>query len=123
VTHATAGDPQGSFDSGATYQDLVDGIHEHYTKSHDTAPSDVKTGASLVSGTTIASNTAWHAGNDGEGSTLDADTIRGYTLMDSGSNVVQMPVYNTISDLPSGAAEGATAYVSNEGSIYVEDGT
>jgi len=37
----------------------------------------VEVGASLVSGTTIAGNTTWHAGNDGSGSALDADTLRG----------------------------------------------
>ncbi len=36
---------------------------------------DVQPGASLVSGTTIGGNEAWHAGNDGTGSGLDADTL------------------------------------------------
>jgi len=38
---------------------------------------DVEPGASLVSGTTIGGQTAWHAGNDGSGTGLDADTVDG----------------------------------------------
>lgn len=34
-------------------------------------------GAGLLSGTTIGGNTAWHQGNDGPGSGLDADTVDG----------------------------------------------
>ena len=33
--------------------------------------------AQLTSGTTIAGSTAWHSGNDGSGSGLDADTVDG----------------------------------------------
>lgn len=33
--------------------------------------------ARLTTGTIIAGNLAWHSGNDGSGSGLDADTIRG----------------------------------------------
>lgn len=33
--------------------------------------------ANLKTGTTIAGSTAWHAGNDGPGSGLDADTVDG----------------------------------------------
>ena len=33
--------------------------------------------AQLKTGTTIDGNTAWHAGNDGSGSTLDADLLDG----------------------------------------------
>lgn len=33
--------------------------------------------ASLKTGTTIAGQTAWHANNDGTGSTMDADTVDG----------------------------------------------
>lgn len=36
--------------------------------------------ASLLTGTTIAGNTAWHSGNDGAGSGLDADTLDGTEL-------------------------------------------
>ncbi len=43
---------------------------------------DVEPGASLVTGTTIAGNTAWHAGNDGAGSGLDADLVDGQHASD-----------------------------------------
>jgi hypothetical protein len=66
VTHATAGDPKGSFGKSASYEELVAGIHEHYDNAHDVVPSDIETGASLASGTTIGGNTAYHFGNDGD---------------------------------------------------------
>lgn len=75
VTHATAG--TGSFDPDASFNDLCGAIHEHYEDEHDVMPDDVETGASLLSGTTISGNTAWHAGNDGSGSNLAADTVDG----------------------------------------------
>jgi microcystin-dependent protein len=77
VAHATAGDPSGTVSSGADYDELLDIVHEHYENSHDVVPEDVATGATLASGTTIGGNESWHAGNDGSGSGLDADNIRG----------------------------------------------
>jgi hypothetical protein len=85
VTHATAGDPKGSFGKSASYEELVAGIHEHYDNAHDVVPSDIETGASLASGTTIGGNTAFHAGNDGDGSGLDADTVDGNEASNLGS--------------------------------------
>jgi hypothetical protein len=67
----------GSFGDGASWDELVAGIHEHYEKVHETIPEDVETGATLASGTTIGGNTAFHQGNDGNGSGLVADTVRG----------------------------------------------
>jgi hypothetical protein len=75
VVYATEGDPKGSYGPNSSYDDLLGGIHDHYETAHDTVPEDVATGASLVSGTTIGGNTAWHAGNDGSGSGLDADSV------------------------------------------------
>jgi len=43
---------------------------------------DLEPGASLASGTTIGGNTAWHAGNDGTGSGLDADLLDGQDASD-----------------------------------------
>lgn len=77
VTHATAGDPNGTFGSNDSYSDLLEGVHDHYEDAHSVIPSEVKTGASLASGTTIGGNTSWHAGNDGGSSGLDADTVDG----------------------------------------------
>lgn len=64
VTHASAGDPKGSFEKGASYDELVEGIHEHYDNAHDAMPSDIETGASLATGTTIGGSESWHKGND-----------------------------------------------------------
>ena len=51
--------------------------HAAYIDDHDFG--DVLTGATLVSTTTTTSgDTFWHAGNDGSGSGLDADLIRGF---------------------------------------------
>jgi len=77
VAHATAGDPSGTVSSGADYDELLEVVYEHYENSHDVVPEDVATGATLASGTTIGGNESWHAGNDGSGSGLDADTVDG----------------------------------------------
>lgn len=77
VSHATENDPSGSFPGEATYDQLLSAIHEHYKEAHDVVPEEVETGATLASGTTIGGNTAWHKGNDGAGSNLDADTLDG----------------------------------------------
>lgn len=63
VTHATENDPHGSFADGATWDELVAAIHTHYDDAHQHVPEDIETGATLASGTTIGTNTAWHAGN------------------------------------------------------------
>lgn len=77
VAHATQG--VGSFCEKAQYVDLISGIHKHYERAHDKEPEKVETGASLVSGTTIGGNEAWHAGNDGSGSGLIADDVAGFS--------------------------------------------
>lgn len=70
---------QGTFEE-ATYDELIGTVHEHYENAHESRPEDVETGASLLTGTTIAGNTAFHAGNDGSGSGLDADLVDGLDL-------------------------------------------
>jgi len=77
VTHATAGDRHGSFDADATYDELLSAIHDHYDTAHSVIPDDIETGATLASGTTIAGNAAFHAGNDGAGSGLAAEAVLG----------------------------------------------
>ena len=62
-----------------TTEELSERIEAHYSEEHDADVSEVNTGATLVSGTTIAGNSAIHSGNDGVGSGLDADTYRGST--------------------------------------------
>ena len=74
VTYAEAG--TGSIPDDAGYDRLLNRITSHYANNHEDAPDGIEIGASLVAGTTVNSNTAWHAGNDGQGSGLDADTLK-----------------------------------------------
>lgn len=60
-----------------TTEELDAKIREHYAEKHSESPSDIQTGATLVSGTTVAGNEAIHTGNDGAGSGLNADTVQG----------------------------------------------
>ena len=62
-----------------TTEELSERIEAHYSAEHNASVEEVSTGATLVSGTTIAGNSAIHSGNDGVGSGLDADTYRGST--------------------------------------------
>ena len=78
VVYAESGPGEIPHDSG--YQPLLNRVTSHYANNHETAPEDVTIGASLIAGTTINSNTTWHAGNDGQGSGLDADQVRGRNL-------------------------------------------
>ncbi|EGQ44075.1 MAG: hypothetical protein J07AB43_01340 [Candidatus Nanosalina sp. J07AB43] len=66
VTNATEKDPSGSFNSSTSYEDLVKRVHDHYEVAHETIPKEVETGASLLSGTTIGGNTAFHQGNENQ---------------------------------------------------------
>jgi len=77
ITHATQG--EGSSNSDATWQQLLNRVTSHYASQHSIAPSSIEPGASLVSGTTVSGNTAFHKGNDGQGSGLNADVLRGKT--------------------------------------------
>lgn len=96
VTHATGGDGSFRDEPDATYDELAEAIEEHYEEAHDgIVPEDVETGASLISGTTIGGNTAWHAGNDGGGSGLDADTVDGVQGADL---AVDPPIFGDGSD-------------------------
>lgn len=82
VTHATAGG--GSMSEDAGWEQLVNRVEKHYANSHEVTPDSVTVGASLASGTTISGNTAFHLGNDGQGSGLDADTVDGKDAKDLG---------------------------------------
>jgi hypothetical protein len=75
VTRATEG--EGSVPENAAWQVLLDRLEAHYRDSHTVRPSEVNVGASLVNGTTISGNTSFHAGNDGAGSGLNADSVEG----------------------------------------------
>jgi phage gp45-like len=84
VAHATEG--EGSVPEGSSWQELCDTIKTHYATEHKVQPDSVTVGASLANGTTISGNIAFHAGNDGPGSGLDADTVDGTEESDLGSS-------------------------------------
>jgi len=83
VTHATENDPNGSFSSGASYEQLVTAVHNHYEQEHNVVPQDVETGASLATNTTIGGNTAFHQGNE---NLINADEVDGYDVQKNGSD-------------------------------------
>lgn len=92
ITHAK--EYSGSFEE-ATKAELVQAVRDHFDKDHaGVDPADVQTGATLLSGTTIAGNEAWHAGNDGAGSNLDADSVDGVEQDQIGID----PIYGDGSD-------------------------
>lgn len=75
IAHATQGEGTSSPDD--VWNDLLEKIAKHYSDYHSKDSTDVKPGASLVDGTTISGNTAFHAGNDGQGSGLTPDSHGG----------------------------------------------
>lgn len=73
ISHATQG--EGSAGPDADWGELRERVREHIEAAHDVEVSTIEPGASLLSGTTVGGNTAWHAGNDGAGSGLNADSV------------------------------------------------
>lgn len=61
VRHATQG--EGTVPPDATWDALVDVVTDHYTEAHTHPPDQIEPGASLVNGTTVGGNTAYHTGN------------------------------------------------------------
>ena len=120
VTHATAADPEGSYGPDATYSELLSGIHDHYEDAHDEIPENVETGASLVSGTTIGGNTAWHAGNDGGGSNLNADMVDGNHASDLKSQP-SYGDYNLYNDEKSASSSSTATMFSISGSGKISE--
>ncbi|EGQ44077.1 MAG: hypothetical protein J07AB43_01360 [Candidatus Nanosalina sp. J07AB43] len=62
ISHATQG--EGTADPNANWQQLLNIITSHYANDHSESPENIEPGASLVSGTTIGGNTAFHQGNE-----------------------------------------------------------
>lgn len=88
------------------YQPLEERLQQHYDEEHDVKPENVEVGASLVSGTTIATNTAFHTGNesdmsffDGTSVTVDttgnADSVDGYDITKNGSGGTDIINFDT----------------------------
>lgn len=103
VAHATQG--EGTNAEHATWEQLLNKVTSHYADAHESAPEEIDIGASLVSGTTIGGNQAWHNGNvtggsnvsisgqdisidQGDGSGLDADTVDGTNSSELGGNII-----------------------------------
>jgi hypothetical protein len=101
VAHATEG--EGTTEQDASWEELFAAIEDHYATAHGVQPSEVKVGASLASGTTISGNTAFHSGNDGPGSGLDADTLDGSDSSDLGDQFTE--VASGKISIPAGAKE------------------
>lgn len=116
VTHAK--EYSGSFEE-ASHADLVQAVREHFDEAHDESPEDVETGASLLSGTTIAGNSAWHAGNDGSGSALDAALFKGNDLDSDGDGDVDRADVATDAD----ALGGTTASEFNTFDVTTVNGS
>jgi hypothetical protein len=135
VAHATEG--EGTTPAEATWSELVTAVEAHYEAEHNVEPSEVVVGASLASGTTISGSTAFHAGNDGIGSGLDADSLEGnepsdlgasqaeelYIFGDNGGGIgydVSADSTFNISGTPgSGFGAGVDAVQANDGFIYL----
>lgn len=62
--------------------------------------------AELQTGSTVNGNTIWHAGNDGSGSGLDADTVKGYTPVNKAGDT--MTGVLTLSGDPTSALHATT---------------
>jgi hypothetical protein len=95
VSHATQG--EGTNSKNATWEQLLNRVTSHYADAHDSAPKEIDIGASLISGTTMGGNQAWHNGNvsgesnisvgntsvevspQGSGSGLNADELQNNT--------------------------------------------
>ena len=131
ITHATQG--EGSSKPDATWQQLLNKVTSHYADAHTKSPSTIEPGASLVSGTTISGNTAFHAGNESNvdhnnlsnrthaGDDLTPSSVSSDTL--EATAELGNPTYPTLTDVPTTLPKGTQVYVEDENAIYVEDGT
>lgn len=73
-----------------SYNHLLEHLEQHYSESHSDRPDEIQVGASLVSGTTISSNTAIHGGNQsdfGVDSFGVGNLSDGYILKNSGGSL------------------------------------
>lgn len=76
--------------SNKAWEELKDRLEKHYEDEHEVRPSQINVGATLVSGTTISSSTAWHDGNVSGGSGV---TITGSRALDF--NASEVPTGST----------------------------
>jgi len=67
-------------------------------QTDDLFDDEVTTGATLDSGTTIGGNTAFHLGNDGQGSGLDAETVDGQEPVTKGQKYVESDEFSSTNE-------------------------
>ena len=103
ITNATEGD--GTSPHGATWDQLIEKIEQHYENAHRQDPSDIEVGASLLSGTTISGQPAWHDGNVTVGPNMSL-TDRQISIT---GGVIEL--YQSEGDLPADESPGTLAYV------------
>jgi hypothetical protein len=122
IAHATQG--EGSSNVDATWQQLLNKVTSHYATQHTTSPSHIEPGASLVSGTTISGNTAFHAGNE---STITANSAD-LTPNSVSSNIVEATssidnaTYQSINDIPNELEEdGAMVFTEKDGLVVYRE--
>jgi len=110
VVHATQG--EGSSNEDASWKQLLNKVTSHYADAHSEAPEEIEPGATLLSGTTISGNTAYHTGS----SSISSDTLKA-------SDSITLPAYSTLGDVPTTLDEGTLVWVADENKIYKETGT
>lgn len=89
VSHATGGEGAFSDRPDASFNELSTAVEKHYHSSHgDLSPEDVETGASLLSGSTIGGNSAFHAGNHGAANDHHSAFEPGDPVTDLGTGTV-----------------------------------
>lgn len=108
VVHATQG--EGSSSEDASWQQLLNKITSHYANSHTKVPENIEPGASLVNGTTISGNTAFHQGNE---SSINHDSIGGISANDHHSQNHGNEDHNSnyITNAPVDSVNGQTGAV------------
>lgn len=75
IVCATEG--EGTIPSNSSWELMKEKMSSHIENEHSETNDEIVVGASLISGTTIAGNLSFHAGNDGPGSALNADVVDG----------------------------------------------
>jgi len=76
----------------------------------DLFEDEVTTGATLDTNTTVGGNTAFHLGNDGQGSGLDAETVDGSDVAVTGDNWTLTKESDALGTVKSGFASPGVPY-------------
>lgn len=113
--------------AGFTERDRQDFIQSGHT--HSTLPELSVTGTVRAKSITVDGNTAWHAGNDGAGSGLDADLLDGQhssAFATSGHTHSYLPLAGGTMTGDAQFSDGTNVegrLVSSSGTFYVQAGT